>query len=463
MTAATPQPDNIAETALLGAILADYARVMPAVNAAGITTSDFYSPDNRRLFSAMLEMYAAGAPIDTLTVSRKTGMEVIALDAIMQSCPTTTHAQHYIVQVQAGAQRRHLAEIGTELQQAATDDRDPADIAASIRARLDAIQGANNNVFPPIHWHDLKDYEPPADHTIAGAGILRRSDGTLLTAGTGQGKSVLAMQICVDVAAGIPILGCIRVSNPMRVMLIEPENDKITLKRDLSAIIANDPGHPDPGLVDNNLRIFHVFNMPPDNLAAFIRQEARRFRPDLLAIDPYQAFMPPGTDLNNSASFLSFVQPIQKLIAELNCALLLIAHTPKPRDREAWTARESVYMAAGTSAISNWARASMELTQAGDLDGKYRLRFGKNAERNGLTTEGGGIVRDLYIEHSGSSKAPWWKLSDSQEPPAPISAKGHEIMRLAIEEPGLSYREIAERVGCSKATVATWYPKNKED
>jgi hypothetical protein len=149
---------------------------------------------------------------------------------------------------------------------------------------------------------------------------------------------------------------------------------------------------------------------------------------------------------------------------EYHCALLLVTHPPKPKDRENWTARESVYLAAGHSVISNWARTSAELTQAGAEDGRFRLRFGKNAERTGLADEDGHLVRDIYIEHSGNAREPWWKVSANQAEPS-TSKYRDAIIAVAVEHPSMTYGEIAEQVGCSKTLVSRFYPKalvNKE-
>jgi hypothetical protein len=117
-------------------------------------------------------------------------------------------------------------------------------------------------------------------------------------------------------------------------------------------------------------------------------------------------------------------------------------------------------MAVGSQAIAAWARTSAELTGFKDDDSTYRLRFGKNAERNGITTEDGlGLVRDLMIQHSPSIHEPYWKISESQEEPTKNRELINKIIALAEEHPSYSYSEIAKELGCSKSMVGKYYPQ----
>jgi hypothetical protein len=142
-------------------------------------------------------------------------------------------------------------------------------------------------------------------------------------------------------------------------------------------------------------------------------------------------------------------------MARHNCALLLVDHTGKPQDRKGWTDSQSVYLAAGTSRKANGARCSCELTQCGEGDPRYRLRFGKNPERTGLTTATGGIVRDLFLEHAPTLEKPFWKISSEQD--APTAGK-HDasIRRYLAKHPEAGDADIAEAIGCDRSTVYRW-------
>lgn len=302
---------------------------------------------------------------------------------------------------------------------------------------------------------DLETYETPPDHILAGNGCLRRQAGTILTGGTGIGKSVLAAQISVCAAGGVKVLGCIPFHGAFSVLHLEAENDAETLQRDVCSLAKHTGA--DRDTVQDNLVIGHAYGYSGRSFIEWLDRVALRHMPDLIVVDPYQTFAG-SVDINATRDFLEWIAPVQKLIRDYNAALLLVNHTPKPRDRDGWNARESVYMAAGTSAIANWARCSMELCCAGQETERFRLRFGKNAERTGLMDDSGRTVRELFLEHSGNVHEPFWRIADNQGEPN-NSKYRDEILRLAVEHPSMTQREIAKELGCSVGTVNKHYPQ----
>ncbi len=104
----------------------------------------------------------------------------------------------------------------------------------------------------------------------------------------------------------------------------------------------------------------------------------------------------------------------------------------------------------------------MELMTAQHETERFRLTFGKNAERNGLRDEiTGQVVRELFLAHSGNFHEPYWTVASDQSAPSK-SKHCEQIMELAVNQPSMSYKEIADHVGCSKTTVSTYYPKTKK-
>ncbi len=314
-------PDTSAETALLGAILADYGRVMPAVNAAGITTSDFYSPDNRRLFSAMLEMYAAGAPIDTLTVSRKTGMEVIALDAVMQACPTPAHAQHYIIQVQAAAQRRHLVEIGLELQQAATDDRAPADIAASFRERLEGVDGHGESIDPLNAATWAVEQVPPPDQILDE--LFDAGTKAVIVAPSKARKSFFLLQMAVTIAGNKSEFLGWRIPKQRRVLFWNLEITPAHLHKRLTwTLHALDM---QPGALADRL---HILNSRGADIG--LRQVMvfiKKYGIEVLFVDPIYKLIP--GDESGQEEIKRLLRDLDKLCCETGVAIVYSHHTAK--------------------------------------------------------------------------------------------------------------------------------------
>lgn len=317
---------------------------------------------------------------------------------------------------------------------------------------LNLLNPQVKEIFEIWRLSDIQKYVPDPTNFLAGNGWLRRGAGTLLTGGTGIGKSILAEQISLNIASGVNILGCISVKQPYRVLHIQAENDEDTIKRDVESIIKNVEPEMNLQTIEETFRICHIYGLTDTEFALWLRHQCEKFAPDLLSIDPYQAYVPSNMDINSAACFLSWIRPINEIIRDFNCALMLVTHTPKPRDREGWTSRESVYMAVGSSAIANWARTSAELTQSGDEEWRFRLRFGKNGERAGILNKEDRPIKDLFIQHSETLQEPFWTVSDDQSKPTK-STVGGRIKSIIKSDSSLSDEQVAEMAGCNRSTV----------
>ncbi len=461
-----------AECGFIGSALIEPEQVLKfATTRKKINPESFYDKKHSIIWRTLTEMFAAKKPIDIITIAEYLEKEkklqeiggIEYLNSLLDATPSASHAEYYLDMVLQWATAREMAELEVELAEATRkgdlNECSRINNLISFVIKEHASNSTDLESFPPIKYNDLVEYVVPEGHIIAGNGWLRRAAGCLLTGGTSIGKSVLTEQIAVSVAAGVNILGCIKVQSPMKVTYIQAENDEETLKRDIVSIVKNIEA--DPDLVQKNLSIHHIYGLSGPKFDAWIEKQVIKQKTDLLIIDPYQNFIPAGMNINDASTFLSFIFNINRIIKEHNCAFLLVTHTPKPQDRENWTARESVYMAVGSQAIAAWARTSAEITGFKEDDTRYRLRFGKNAERNGIVTADGSgrLVRDLMIKHSPTISEPYWEVAENQEAPIKLSSRGAEIIKMATQNPHMSHREIARALGCSVSTVSTWYPK----
>lgn len=315
-----------------------------------------------------------------------------------------------------------------------------------------------DQLFPPVRLSRLKRYRPDPEDRVAGLGFLKRGAACLLTGGTGIGKSVLGEQIAVCVAAGKDLPGGIKVPKPRRVLYIEAENDMEILKQDFLSITAYTKAP--RTLVEKNLTIRHVPGMPESVFGDFLEHAIRRVKPDLLVLDPYQSFIG-SVDINSTEPFFRWRVVVEGIIYDYKTALLLITHTPKPQDRKGWTSEEMIYLAAGTSAMANWARTAMEIIPVQNDIGRYRLHFSKAPSRSGLTNGDGTVLRDIFIEHSGSIEKPYWKLSPRQG--GGVRVNKEAVVKLcSAEHPKWTVREISEHLHLPRSTVSRYMPSLKE-
>ncbi|MGP2528567.1 replicative DNA helicase [Acidaminococcus sp. LBK-2] len=130
-------PQNIeAEQSVLGAMLLS----REAIDKAGeiLSEGDFYRPDNRIIFSAIMDLHSRNEAVDLVTVTeelRKMGkLDAIggttAITALSNAVPTAANVVYHAKIVEEKALRRQLINAATEV--AASGYEEEADIAQTI-------------------------------------------------------------------------------------------------------------------------------------------------------------------------------------------------------------------------------------------------------------------------------------------------------------------------------------------
>lgn len=220
-------PSSIdSENTILGAILLDNDEIQIA--AEQLDAEDFYSPMNRRIFGAMLELFKAQKPIDSIILGDLLKTEQITaklISELMFGLPVNIKLNEYITAVRHKSNLRQL--IRTCNQIAASAEDDPHDtVFSGAQAKINALceaaeSGHSETHFTHLHRiidneviHDLGELRagvsrkmrlgfPGIDHAIGGG--IAASDVLLVGADTGKGKSALALQLAYNFAVqGIP-------------------------------------------------------------------------------------------------------------------------------------------------------------------------------------------------------------------------------------------------------------------
>lgn len=241
MTAQPQQPPNAPdeEEAVLGALIFD-ARCIDAV-AALIDGEDFYSKRNRVLYQAMVDMTAAGTPIDFVTLSRwlsDNGLLALAggeqaVTTLVTGAYTAANAEAYARIVRDRAIRRRTIAIARETAERARDlslDASEAvdtGVAAlmklhrlevkcewtmrqGVRMAIDQISEASLNggalVGVPTGIIDL-------DELLGG---LHRSDLVIVAARPAMGKTALMLSFAEAAARAQKIAGIISAEQPVQ-------------------------------------------------------------------------------------------------------------------------------------------------------------------------------------------------------------------------------------------------------
>ena len=116
-----PPNDIVAEQAVLGSMLADKDATVKAIEI--LKPDDFYRDDHKEIYSAMLELYGIGEPIDFLTVRsnleqrgtlEKVGSDMY-LSTLIDSVPSTSNIESYVKIVEEKAVLRSLIKAANDI------------------------------------------------------------------------------------------------------------------------------------------------------------------------------------------------------------------------------------------------------------------------------------------------------------------------------------------------------------
>jgi hypothetical protein len=281
-------------------------------------------------------------------------------------------------------------------------------------------QGA---VLPPPEARELGTFKPfefddPAE--LLEHRFLCRGGGLLLVGPTGIGKSAFIMQCAVLWANGDPAFG-IRPSMPLRILIIQAENDEgdlaemrhgVLFSLNLSKQECDDACENVLITTENARTNFAFFQQTVAPLLA-------EHRPDLLIIDPALAYL--GGDTNSQKDVGAFLRnQLNPLLTEYQCGCIVVHHTNKPpqgKEKSNWQAGDFAYLGSGSAEWANWARATLAIRSIGSNE-VFELRAGKRGGRLGWKDEAGNKSYSKYIAHAKEQGLIYWREADDSELPS---------------------------------------------
>jgi replicative DNA helicase len=137
-----PHSDE-AEVAVLGSMLSSKDAVSQTIQ--WLTPDHFYKSGNGKIYSAMLNLFDKGEPIDTVSVidllKKNKDLEAVGgtyfITGLVESVPTAAHAERYSKIVLEKALLRNLINLSHEIAKEAYDDsQDVADILDSVEQSI---------------------------------------------------------------------------------------------------------------------------------------------------------------------------------------------------------------------------------------------------------------------------------------------------------------------------------------
>lgn len=229
---------------------------------------------------------------------------------------------------------------------------------------------------------------PPDDDPsiLLGDRYLNRGDAAVLSSTSGMGKSSMSIQMAYHWALGRDFFG-IKCQAPLRSLIIQSEDsdgDVAEICTSIAHVLALTPS--DLTTIDDRIRIVSERVARGSKFIASLRQHIAAHKPDLVIINPLQAFMDGDvTDARDLGRFLR--EELNSLNTPPSFAYVVVHHTTKPstgKDRNDRQWHEVMYDMAGGAEIINWARAIMSL-RAAEEPGDFNLILAKRGRRAGVT------------------------------------------------------------------------------
>lgn len=270
--------------------------------------------------------------------------------------------------------------------------------------------------LPPVKTAlEILTSPPDEGETLIGNRFLCRGGGMLIVGPSGVGKSTLTAGLCAAFARGESYLH-IRPSGPLKILVIQAENDDGDLHEQLRGAIG-DLMEGDEATFTERLRFVTIDHLSgSDFLEVAVCHYLETERPDLVVIDCLSAYL--GDSPTEPKALITFLRNgLTRLLRQFNCGSLVVHHTSKTtnQNREGWNASDMQYAMAGGADIANWMRSGL-LIEATTLPDLFRLHAIKRTGRLGWSNAEGTASSVKLIRHSKpdkSGRSPLrWEVAD---------------------------------------------------
>ena len=259
-------------------------------------------------------------------------------------------------------------------------------------------------------WVDFDAEEFPPGERIAFA--VERGEIALLNSLPNAGKTTLALNVALCLAAGREFPPLVAKQAPRRVLYIDGETTRRRLQRDLRTMTKGF-SREEAIAVGQNLHVICEGEIKGDPLALTntahllaLSAEAVDLKPDFIVVDTLASLCPLYSENDNGEQGRKIWRPLQKLARDCGAAMLVNHHVGK-RSEDNQTP-ERVYRGRGASASGGAARAVWLLIPDASTPGVVKLSCAKAK---------GDTPADVTLQHNPKTR---W-LSSPQAAPAPLT------------------------------------------
>lgn len=422
-----------AESGVLGCILLDPTCLQDCLDRFKARPEAFYDLRHQTIFSALIDMRRNRTDIDVITLQQRLKDRqqldeaggLVYLSKLPDAVPSAANLSSYLDIVAEKHELRRIISTCTDLVGRIYDyDGDLDDLKFSIHSDLADIFDAGHKGGETLKWADLVNFDTSRDannligvHDGRTTRYLCRGQAAWLIGPSGVGKSALLLQFGLAWATGQAMFG-ITPSRPLRVLLIQAENDKGDLAEMARGINSGLNLDFDPDIVEKNIRFRSIKGKIGQSFCLWLQREIEDFRADLVLVDPLLSFA--GIDVSRQEQVSQFCRVwLDPVLHSTGAALLSAHHTGKPQRQQngkpgrPQTLTDLAYEGLGSSELVNWARAVMILQNAGE--DTYRLALAKRGTRAWATHPNGDKTLTVWLRHATDGTIFWTQTEPPEE------------------------------------------------
>ena len=425
-----------AEQAVLGCCLLDPAHCIPETSRLLPDVECFYDMRNQVIFGLLIKMHEAKELIDLVTVPQRLkdrgllqsagGMAYVA--ELPDRVATPDMIGSYIKPVREKYVVRKLIQSASRiLDDAYSVDMSSADMVETAWDRMNKLRFSSGgdegfgNVMTPDDMMDFDTSHDPGN--LIGRRYLCRGGSCLIIAPSGVGKSAIAQQLGIHWAVGRNLWGIGPSGVPLRVLIVQAENDKGDLAEAFQGITHGSgfdafSQEQEWETLRGNLRIVSDNSSTGKEFLRRLRSWIQAHKADIVIIDPLLSFV--GGDLQKTEVVASFFRSgLAPILAETGAAAIFMHHTPKPATKSEGGKKQGTilsdfaYAGLGSSDLTNFFRAVMTIIPIGE--GNYVLKLAKRGPRAGATNLDGSPANEVWIRHA-IGRIHWEQIEEPTEP-----------------------------------------------
>jgi AAA domain len=288
---------------------------------------------------------------------------------------------------------------------------------------------------------DLWNEEIDDSANILGNFWLERGSFAVIQGTSGIGKSMVAFQIGVEAALGVPPFG-FKVDKPLKVLLLQAEDSRNDRIRQASCISKLAETREERALVERNLRIVTPRKRAHRGAKLFdlLTRAFADFEFDLFILNPAFAFV--DGSINDSTSVGDFLRTqLQEFLRAKNAGGIVVHHNPKPPKSGSGRAPDTtMYSGHGSAEWANAPRASItiERTRSPYV---FQFSIGKRGSLSGWPVDRDGYyVR--YFVHSRISDLYWAPATDADVVAATTGLSSDDFAAMFGGEGDMTFERI---------------------